>query len=137
MRKAATRSRSTAIFAANVDTSNSAWPRQSWTDSLEPHPVAGMSSSSSSALLTRCVCSDYDYQPGQADTTEGIDAFRICRGVDGYWRDSHIVRDCDRRPRIFGQARRYPYRVAGDDYGLSLIHISEPTRLGMISYAVF
>src|SRR5665648_1300091 len=23
------------------------------------------------------------------------------------------------------------------DYGLSLIHISEPTRLGMISYAVF
>src|SRR5450756_62607 len=27
--------------------------------------------------------------------------------------------------------------VAGTDYGLSLIHISEPTRLGMISYAVF
>ena len=23
------------------------------------------------------------------------------------------------------------------EYGLSLIHISEPTRLGMISYAVF
>src|SRR5450759_2988011 len=29
------------------------------------------------------------------------------------------------------------YSVAGWDCDLSLIHISEPTRLGMISYAVF
>src|SRR5665648_1010894 len=28
-------------------------------------------------------------------------------------------------------------RAAGSGWGLSLIHISEPTRLGMISYAVF
>src|SRR5450756_896446 len=34
----------------------------------------------------------------------------------------------------FGNARRTPNGV---DYNLSLIHISEPTRLGMISYAVF
>src|SRR5450756_2747204 len=29
------------------------------------------------------------------------------------------------------------YAKQGAGYGLSLIHISEPTRLGMISYAVF
>src|SRR5450756_2044666 len=29
------------------------------------------------------------------------------------------------------------YGLTKSDYGLSLIHISEPTRLGMISYAVF
>ena len=29
------------------------------------------------------------------------------------------------------------YRVEGEHLYLSLIHISEPTRLGMISYAVF
>ena len=29
------------------------------------------------------------------------------------------------------------FYVPGATFGLSLIHISEPTRLGMISYAVF
>src|SRR5665648_1110275 len=30
-----------------------------------------------------------------------------------------------------------PVKMGGPAYNLSLIHISEPTRLGMISYAVF
>src|SRR5665648_796776 len=38
-----------------------------------------------------------------------------------------------------GETREYPAlpRPARPDVPLSLIHISEPTRLGMISYAVF
>ena len=35
------------------------------------------------------------------------------------------------------QARPPLFEVLGDGAVLSLIHISEPTRLGMISYAVF
>src|SRR5450759_4943903 len=40
---------------------------------------------------------------------------------------------------IFGGGREAPMTrpEAGEDLELSLIHISEPTRLGMISYAVF
>src|SRR5450759_3704477 len=35
-------------------------------------------------------------------------------------------------------ARRHDgFAIASPEYNLSLIHISEPTRLGMISYAVF
>src|SRR5450756_2938437 len=34
-------------------------------------------------------------------------------------------------------AHQKPDAACGVDHGLSLIHISEPTRLGMISYAVF
>src|SRR5665648_642268 len=33
--------------------------------------------------------------------------------------------------------KAYLTMPSGDVWGLSLIHISEPTRLGMISYAVF
>src|SRR5450759_389176 len=46
----------------------------------------------------------------------------------------------DDRSRRFGQAspnRIKPRIAVGAVYRLSLIHISEPTRLGMISYAVF
>src|SRR5450756_576179 len=37
----------------------------------------------------------------------------------------------------FAAAQRRPAQADGVLLGLSLIHISEPTRLGMISYAVF
>src|SRR5665648_1141619 len=39
--------------------------------------------------------------------------------------------------KISQEALFYLQSIAGSDLGLSLIHISEPTRLGMISYAVF
>src|SRR5450756_899824 len=39
--------------------------------------------------------------------------------------------------RIAGRKIRALFRKARAAYNLSLIHISEPTRLGMISYAVF
>src|SRR5450759_5584833 len=38
--------------------------------------------------------------------------------------------------RILGK-RAFPCDRHGKEQGISLIHISEPTRLGMISYAVF
>src|SRR5450759_5588240 len=43
------------------------------------------------------------------------------------------------RERCFmlGLGRAEAGEVVGEDVDLSLIHISEPTRLGMISYAVF
>src|SRR5450759_5872572 len=45
------------------------------------------------------------------------------------------------RPGTYGpgdsSGRRYTLRSRNRRLGLSLIHISEPTRLGMISYAVF
>src|SRR5665648_1222744 len=53
---------------------------------------------------------------------------------------------CDReqgvleRDHLLGRADRHPQPPVGAalaDQHLSLIHISEPTRLGMISYAVF
>src|SRR5450759_5824546 len=45
-------------------------------------------------------------------------------------------------PQVARYEELSPYNVVrltrpGRDYDLSLIHISEPTRLGMISYAVF
>src|SRR5665648_1073665 len=48
------------------------------------------------------------------------------------------------RDRYYGEAKREKHSPGGQNIryqqtreGLSLIHISEPTRLGMISYAVF
>src|SRR5450756_536520 len=41
----------------------------------------------------------------------------------------NVIAECKRRSPSRGVLRA--------DYDLSLIHISEPTRLGMISYAVF
>src|SRR5450756_2784616 len=39
--------------------------------------------------------------------------------------------------RVWDLTETYSVVMGGDLYYLSLIHISEPTRLGMISYAVF
>src|SRR5450756_3050427 len=51
--------------------------------------------------------------------------------------------ECGALPRLFAE-RQVEYVIAGGlgggalaNLNLSLIHISEPTRLGMISYAVF
>src|SRR5450756_2963534 len=46
----------------------------------------------------------------------------------------------DTKPVSHGWTATEPFSgelIDGKVYGLSLIHISEPTRLGMISYAVF
>src|SRR5450756_1029841 len=56
-------------------------------------------------------------------------------------RESPPGRGSDGRPGAYGCASRGATAVrtsaATTSFGLSLIHISEPTRLGMISYAVF
>src|SRR5450756_2669542 len=53
-------------------------------------------------------------------------------------RGHHADHDRHREPR---HGARHPHRRTAGDWwhvdNLSLIHISEPTRLGMISYAVF
>src|SRR5450759_3429476 len=53
-------------------------------------------------------------------------------------------REGGERPQVEGDRRRWAERLSANGSlplqghgGLSLIHISEPTRLGMISYAVF
>ena len=48
--------------------------------------------------------------------------------------DSKVLKDAQKHPNNY---RDLLVRVAGFTQYLSLIHISEPTRLGMISYAVF
>src|SRR5450759_3440470 len=67
------------------------------------------------------------------------DAVFLCRldeqVADGRRRDHPGVLDLDGGP--FAQTDVQNVAFRGITPGLSLIHISEPTRLGMISYAVF
>src|SRR5665648_399071 len=82
--------------------------------------------------------------------------FRFVQGRDSFWRNHYkltdeadpqwkqVLDDCRVKityalsPQAKGKIER-PYRWIQDRLvrTLSLIHISEPTRLGMISYAVF
>src|SRR5659263_128618 len=56
----------------------------------------------------------------------GSSIFHVVPGLNQYW-----------HPWLLGGRASGRAVVGGEAWELSLIHISEPTRLGMISYAVF
>src|SRR5450756_2255919 len=81
-------------------------------------------------------------QPGLRRDSE-LRAARACTPThdgcvpdDGIWRYPRTARDYDVGPDPCSRADPRPV-LRPRAWALSLIHISEPTRLGMISYAVF
>src|SRR5450759_2741027 len=78
---------------------------------------------------------DLSHAPDTAEVLVGVDAI-IAAG--GQW--SQVFDEFS--AEVYDYIDAHPWvvcdtRWSGKGRGLSLIHISEPTRLGMISYAVF
>src|SRR5665648_1133582 len=97
--------------------------------------------------------STYSYydENGQAQFTRGTEAYELNKEKNSFIEGeitpeliSEAVRVYHEVIAEYGNAYNVPPEISGKTlapympvYTLSLIHISEPTRLGMISYAVF
>ena len=100
-------------------------------------------------------CAGHDFSDGTPEALQAIGAYELCQGVTSICPASMTLSE-ETLKTVCANAYAYTKRPeAEQDTGarligihlegpfismekkLSLIHISEPTRLGMISYAVF